>query len=153
MVTQEERYRFLSELVGKPWRSNARGPDEYDCFYLVKHVQEFLFGRVMQEIEIPDTSSYRWIARAIMEHKDKIKNENPAFATWEEIPQAKARDGSIVLMGSTLRPCHLGVYFAKERSVLHADQPVGVAFQDLITLRLQGWHRLTFFDEIVVTNA
>lgn len=44
----------LSELIGKPYKHNGRGPDYFDCYGLVKYIyKEFL------DIELPEYIDYK----------------------------------------------------------------------------------------------
>jgi cell wall-associated NlpC family hydrolase len=137
-----DRVAFVTGLIGKPWVANAKGPDAYDCYHLVQHTQRHLFNREMLDIHVPNDPTWKYIAKAIEAH--------PERANWEPITltpttYSKAPDGSIVVLGANRYGMHLGVWFQPENGVLHTDNPDGVVFHDLLTLRALGWQRLIFF--------
>lgn len=138
------RIATLNSLVGLPWVSNARGPDAYDCYYLVKHVQQEIFGRSLPEVDVPNNPGLKWIMEQIAQHPERRK--------WREAEMLQgfvtAGDGAIVAMGAIERPAHLGVWFKAERAILHTDKPEGVVFQDLLSCRARGWQRMRFYEYI-----
>lgn len=142
MLDTTKRDTFLDGLIGTPWILNAKGPDAFDCYHMVIYVQRYLYGRNIPEIIAPANASYKWLATTFAHYQ-----QTPEFQSWMVVDRKDAREGAIVLMGSTLRPSHIGVWFPKQLSILHCDKPDGVMFQDLNTLKMQGWHRLTFYDE------
>jgi hypothetical protein len=110
----------------------------------VKHVQQVIFGRVMPEVEVPSDPSLRWVMEQIAKHPERVK--------WREADMLQgfvtASDGAIVAMAASERAAHLGVWFKNERAILHTDKPEGVVFQDLLSCRARGWHRLRFYEYI-----
>jgi cell wall-associated NlpC family hydrolase len=136
-----DHVEFINELIGKPYAYNAKGPDAYDCYHLVVHVQRELFGREFPDLEIPSEPSFKLIARMV---DDKIRTSSE-FKNWILADQRTADVGSVVLLGGALRMSHLGVYFPQDRSILHVDKPDGVMYQEVVTLRNQVWPRMTFW--------
>jgi len=37
-----DRLAFLESLIGKPYKIGARGPSEFDCYGLARHIQNEL---------------------------------------------------------------------------------------------------------------
>lgn len=138
----ESRYKFLNTLIGLPWVANAKGPDAYDCFHLVQHVEKELFGRSMKDVIVPNELSW-WDVIRLIEGSEE-------FANWQEIVTVDPRvfqpeDGAIVAMASHRHAAHIGVWFSPEHRVLHVDRPAGVCYHDMPTLRVLGWMRLRFY--------
>lgn len=141
MIDISDRHRFLAPLIGLPWVANAKGPDAYDCFHLVQHVQKELFGVEMSDVEVPNEPSWFTVI-------DMIRAA-PEFVNWREVYPAVGihpADGTIVVMASHRLPAHIGVWLKPERSVLHVDRPVGVVLNGLVQLRTLGWNRLRFYE-------
>lgn len=135
------RIAFLNTLIGRPYRKNAKGPEAFDCWHLTVHVQDIMFGRNAPQVEIPEDANIAWMIRQF--------KTNPELNNWVEVLQPRsgliiAEEGSVILMARNKQPAHCGVYFAKELSVLHADERDGVVFQDLVTLKANGWAQLHF---------
>jgi hypothetical protein len=140
------RYKILNDLLGKPWVANAKGPDAYDCYHLAQHVQRVIWNRTLPELEVPNSPDWKYIIRTI--------EESPVKKDWKEVPLVagmpiKARDGALVVMAASVRGTHVGVWFEKERCILHVDKPDGVYFHDLMTLKMMGWQKLRFYEPLV----
>jgi hypothetical protein len=137
------RNEVLLSVIGKPWAANARGPEAFDCFHLMAHVQRVLAGRGFDDIEVPDDPSWSWMIEAIETHPDRQR--------WREVPASamglvRARDLSVVLMARRTNPAHVGVWLKPEAAVIHADQDHGVICDPLADLRTKGWQRLRFYE-------
>lgn len=137
------RQEFLTDLIGRPWQANAKGPEAFDCWHLAIHVQFWLFGRRPPHIEVPDEPTWPWMIEQFKSHQE--------LSRWVEILQPNnglinVSDGAMVLMARNTQPAHCGVYLTKERAVIHADRRDGVCLQDLLTLRGSSWAKLRFYE-------
>jgi len=137
------RVEFLQGLIGNRWEANARGPDRWDCFHLMKHIELHLGGRDVGELEMPNNPTWAWMVDAVERH--------PARKQWREVPPARmglvvAGDLSVVLMARRKNPAHVGVWLKPEATVIHADQDLGVVCDGLIDLHMKGWQRLRFYE-------
>lgn len=137
------RREFLTDLIGLPWRANAKGPDAFDCWHLAIHVQFWLFGRKAPQIDVPEHPTWPWMIEQFKTHHE--------LSRWVEIPQKHeglvvASDGAMVLMARNTQPAHCGVYLAQERGIIHADMRDGVCLQDILTLRGCSWGKLRFYE-------
>src|SRR4051794_1373074 len=115
-MTRED---YLNSLIGKPWKANAKGPDEFDCWHLCANVRLVLFSHHLPDVPVPQNPSWKWLVGAFEAHPER-KN-------WQLVePNAAgfvdAADGSIVLMARSDRPAHAGIWLMPENRVLHADQ-------------------------------
>jgi cell wall-associated NlpC family hydrolase len=137
-----DRRQLLSSLIGKRWAANGRGPNEFDCWHLARHIESRLFGRELPSVDVPDAPGWAWMLQAIGAH--------PEQANWLERPQANglisAGDGALVLMARAQRAAHIGVWLLPEQGVIHCDQTSGVVLQDAATLRAAGWRKLMFYE-------
>jgi hypothetical protein len=137
------REAFLNTLIGRPYKKNAKGPEAYDCWHVAVHVEDVMFGRIAPNIEVPENLSWPWLIQQFKTH--------PELDNWVEVLQPPnglitAADGAMVLMARNKQPAHCGVYFQRERSVLHADERDGVVFQDIPTLKMNSWAKLRFYE-------
>lgn len=143
------RTQYLSQLIGTPYRANAKGGGEFDCWSVVCDVRHQLFGDVLPEFEVPDEPSLLWLAKAFEKAKER--------SHWQQVVQSNglvaAPDGSIVLMSRASQAVHCGIWLAPERRVLHAIPTDGVVFQDLMTLKTYGWSNLRYFRRADGTEA
>src|SRR4051794_7980973 len=133
---------LLPRLIGKCWAANGRGPNEFDCWHLARHVQRELFGRELPSVDVPADPGWVWMLQIIAAH--------PERASWCERPQPNgliaANDGALVLMARVQRAAHIGVWLLPEQGVIHCDQTSGVIFEDAATLRATGWRKLRFYE-------
>lgn len=131
---------MIEKLLGKPYKPGANGPNAYDCWGLVQVVQKELFGREMPDIRTPPSDNNpRTMIAFIRSH--------PARKQWRKADGP--RHGRIVEMCRSNLPFHIGVYLDIDRGgILHAAQGLGVVFDPLILLPVQGWHGLTYHEWI-----
>ncbi|QIJ76188.1 peptidoglycan endopeptidase [Methylobacterium sp. NI91] len=138
------RTTFLSDLIGRPYRIGATGPDAFDCYGLARHVQAALYAVPMPELPFVAATT-RQQAEAMLNHAER--------QNWREIPEHEARDGDLVLMGNVAgRDFHLGTYVVPSTAgvVLHINERAGVVADDLPALRAIGFHYLRMFRRSVV---
>lgn len=137
-----DRVEYLRSLIGRPYKANAKGPEEFDCWSLVCEVRKNLFGDVLPDFEVPDKPGLLWLAKMFEKAKEREH--------WKQVVSpsgvVQAPDGAVVLMTKASHAIHCGVWLKPERSVIHAIEIDGVVFQDLMTLRGQSWTNLRFFE-------
>lgn len=138
-----DRKSLLSSLIGRPYRKNAKGPDEFDCWHLAVYVEHVLFGRIAPKVDVPENATWGWMIEQFTGHAE--------LGNWVELLQptnglVNAGDGAIVLMARLKQPAHCGVYLYPERKILHADEKLGVILQDIPTLKGELWNRLRFYE-------
>lgn len=115
----------INDFIGLPYQEGARGPGSYDCYGIVAAV-----FRVLRGVELPDwyqtASGPQSASRAI---SAALQGEVAGGRSSRvETPE----DWDIAVVGSQLRPHHVGVVF--DGGVLHASRQFGSA-----------WHRHSQF--------
>ncbi|WP_132254745.1 NlpC/P60 family protein [Methylobacterium segetis] len=136
------RAAFLEDLIGRPYRIGATGPDAFDCYGLARHVQSALYAVPMPALPFVAATT-RAQAEAMLAHEER--------RNWRETPEHEARDGDLVLMGNVAkRDFHLGTFVVPGTAgvVLHVDQHAGVVADDIPALRSVGFNYLKFFRRI-----
>ena len=126
---------WATSLIGKPWVYGGRGPDAFDCWGFVQHVQRIQYGVNLPEVIVPDS----WPAvRKLLETHEEHRH-------WDKVPQPM--DGDIVMMARNKVPAHVGVVIEANGSkgILHCFDPSGVVYQTFPALRTSGWGGLTFY--------
>ena len=134
-----DRLTFLESLIGKPYKIGARGPQEFDCYGLARHIQLELAGIDMPEVAFAEPTT-RAQAEAMLSHKER--------EAWEEVPESEAKEFDLVLMGNVAkRDFHLGTYIfpSTAPAVIHIDRKAGVVVDDLPALRASGFNYLRIF--------
>lgn len=123
------RAALLRSLVGKPYVRGSDGPNDFDCYGLVRLVSRDVFGRTL-----PGRDTL-------------LALSNPR---WRRV--AIPVDGALVLMERAGEK-HIGIWLG-EGGVLHAVAPPGwtpgdrrpsVVFDALTTLPLRGYSKQRFY--------
>jgi cell wall-associated NlpC family hydrolase len=123
------------EYIGKEWVSGDAGPDSFDCWGLVRHVQKNIYNRDVPEISV-DAMNIRAVVAAF--------NNHPERQNWEEVKEPK--DGDCLLMSSGKEPTHVGIWIDIDGGgVLHAIQGTGVVFSKNANLKLLGYNTLGIY--------
>lgn len=132
---------LISDLIGKPYKTGAKGPDAYDCWGLAQAVQAGLFGRTMPTIDAPpDDNNPKTMIRFIRGHA--------ARQQWKKA-DVFPKHGQLVEMSRANLPFHIGVYLDIDSGgIIHSAQGIGVGFDPLIIMPSQGWRNLTYHDWI-----
>jgi len=95
----------VSDLIGKPFEYNARGPEKYDCWGLVMEMQR------RNGIKIPDYESpTAW--------QDISKLMRRELVQWERVDQEPY---SVMYMKLATQPSHVGVYLGFGKFI-HASE-------------------------------
>ncbi|WP_213761981.1 NlpC/P60 family protein [Caballeronia sp. dw_19] len=117
--------------IGLPWVDGARGPDAFDCWGLLRWVEDKHFGLVLPELPaLPDET--RNLYRAQIE-----------MGAWTVIDRPVHGSGALLRGGD--RP-HVGVYLDIDGGgVLHAQERVGVVFTAKQQLRMVGYPRASWY--------
>ena len=116
----------MDDFVGLPYREGARGPDAFDCYGLVSAV-----FRAVRGIELPDwaqsapgqQAASRAISAALV---GEVAGGRSVRINW---PDEQLADYDIAIVGSTIRPHHVGVFVAG--GVLHASKAFGSTWHSL----------------------
>lgn len=125
--------KFYTDLIGKRWQKDAKGPNTFDCYHLVKELQKRR-GFYLPEQDVPDGIEMR------MKMFEKLSSE------YAE-PIDKPEPYSIVVFDvGRLGRLHIGVVLEDCRSFIHAaayirrvriDKLSGILFQK----RIAGYYR------------
>lgn len=124
---------WAARYIGLPWT-----PGHSDCWSFARRVWAERFGWDVPPLII-DPQNPRAVRQALA--------ENPVDQGWTAIPDPV--EGSAVLMGQGLRPCHVGIWITPEAGagILHSIEVAGVIFSSSGRLaglgyRIHGfWHR------------
>lgn len=110
------------ELIGVPFRYGGRGPDEYDCYGLVKELLR------RDGIEVPDQISSSNVAKAARAMQRDLVNWHKSALTA----------GKVLLFRIDGYGAHVGYYLGDDRFIHTWEDSGGVVIE-----RLSTWeHRL-----------
>lgn len=109
-------------LIGAPFKTGGRGPHEFDCYGLVKHLIERDSGRCAPDYLSPTDSG---ATHALMIVSREF---------WHRLPGPKV--GSMVMFKLGREVCHVG-YVISQSSFIHAwEKSGGVTVE-----RLSDWEK------------
>jgi hypothetical protein len=126
----------LRQLIGRPWRAGAEGPDAFDCYGLVRHVMR------QRGVELPELAFTGDTLRDVALGETAVNH-----LTWTRL--SGPWPWCLVLMGrkGNFKPLwtHVGVWFEPDMKVLHAQRCSGVTASSLAALRLLGYAETAFY--------
>lgn len=139
LVIDRTKVQVLVEsLLGKPWETGAKGPDKYDCWGLLQHIQKELAGREIIDAFDPPVKLIS-LTRYVRDH--------PARRQWKEVP-APVHLGAVLLAHVT-HPFHVGTWLELDGGlILHSQFATGVTVDTIPALKVAGWRRFMFYDWI-----
>ena len=111
-----------THLIGTPFRRGARGPDEFDCYGLVKFLIERATGREVPDYQSPTDSG---TTHALMITSREF---------WHRLPGQQV--GSMVFFRIGREVCHVG-YVISNGLFIHAWEPSG----GVTIERLSEWEK------------
>lgn len=118
-------------LIGKPWTQGGTGPDAFDCYGLVRHVQAQRAGFLMPVICVDGLNTLS-AARAVRDYP---------YSDWDQVSDFRELD--VLQLGHAQHPHHVGLWVeADGGGVLHCVAGAGVLFQRLPQLAAHGWRVL-----------
>lgn len=125
---------WSEQYVGMPWERFGNGPHAFDCYGLVRFVQQVHFSRAMPEIKI-DPSKPLTTRRAFKKH---MEHNN-----WTQVDSPL--EGDCVEMGEGKYVNHIGVWIAADGGgVLHCVQGAGAVFSKFNIVGAQ-WPLMVFW--------
>jgi len=125
--------------VGLPYLAGGRGPEAFDCWGLLVHLQREHFGREFPDLQMGDAAA----SFAAYERRR-------ASGEWVVIP--RPAHGAPALMRAGMHP-HVGTWLAVDGGgVLHAQEGAGVVWTPGSRLNLAGYGRIHYY-EIHAGNA
>lgn len=126
---------FCLDLIGRPWKSGADGPKQFDCWGLLRHAYRERRGILLPMFPGIEETGPREVIREI---------EAATESRWSEI--AKPEHFCAVGISAGRRITHVGLWLdVDEGGVLHSAQQCGVVFQTRASLRASGMQNLSFF--------
>lgn len=138
---------IANDLLGRPFRMGADGPNEYDCYGAAKAVLARGFDITLPPMKRDEeTHTPKELAKRLMD--PTIRSE------WIEITRNGhsshdlGKSGDIMVMGNIDgRSYHLGVrlQFGAQHVVVHADERNGIVVDDVITLPFKGYNKIRYF--------
>jgi len=121
---------WAAGLVGKPYRSGARGPDAFDCWGIVQFGWQQRLGLNVPDVRLRSAAMFRSVMRGghvAVDDVEAVEVDAPA-------------ELDAVYMTSRQHPHHVGLWIAPDAlgGVLHAIEGAGVVFQRRADLIAHG---------------
>lgn len=126
---------WANDYIGLPWESGAQGPEAYDCYALVRHIQARFYGREMPMVQV-DAHDPELVRSTFANHSER--------ARWLVVDEPKDGDCVLVYRGGEID--HIGIYLELDGGrVLHAMTHSGVVCTTLPVLKRLGWNPIEFY--------
>lgn len=125
---------WAAQYIGKPWRLGATGPDEFDCWGLVCHVQRTHYGREMPPLAVYSSTPENMKSLHALLRRSPLKKTKDA-----------PKDGDILVMYSCVGP-HVGVALNIRGivGILHAMGSQANPMTTIFTPQLEDLNALGF---------
>lgn len=122
----------MNEYIGIPWKKDGNGPDAYNCWTFLAHMQRVHFGVEMPLVTPGDAAGSAAV------HEARLRS-----GEWVIVKQPKHGDGCLLKGG--MSP-HVGLYLDIENGgVLHCMEGAGVVFTPFNDLSRSGYARAIFY--------
>lgn len=120
------------QYIGLPHEDGATGPYAYDCWGLLRHVQQAYFGIVMPIAPIGDVDA------CLAMYEDEM-----ASGRWRTVEVPEHGDG-VLLRGGRLP--HVGTWLDIDGGgILHSLSGSGVIYSNARNTKLLGFARVTYY--------
>lgn len=126
---------WAEAYLGQPWQRGGLGPDAWDCWGFLRHIQKTHYGIILPEVQM-DFYNLRTVIHTI--------NRHPERDNW--VALARPADGAVALIGYGSNASHVGVYLDIDGGgVLHCQQHAGVIFSRASSLWHLGWKKIEYY--------
>lgn len=126
---------WSEQYLGIPWENGAQGPDAFDCWAFVRHVQRAHFDREVPIIAV--NADNRAQVRVAFER-------HPERQRWTECTDPV--DGDCVLFSKAGQVDHIGLWLSiAGGKILHAIPHSGVVLTSMEAARRLGWGPIKFY--------
>ena len=120
------------EYIGIEWRINGTGPDAYNCWTFLAHIQRVYFATIIPLISLDNPAANAEL------HKVKLQSGD-----WQIVKNPSHGDGALLKGG--LSP-HVGIYLDVDGGgVLHCAEGMGVVFTPANSLSIAGYARTVYY--------
>jgi len=135
-MTAKDSPAFLDGLIGKPYQPGGQGPDEFDCWGLVRFIYEHAFGVHLQDF----SHIYARDLKACSLQFEAAAASN----NWVQIDQPE--QGCVVAMSRSKVLHHVGVWLDIDGGLcFHALDGAAVVAEPVQRLKNQHFSKILFF--------
>lgn len=122
-----------THLLGKRWEANTQGPDEFDCWGLVRY-----WYRTQLTVNLPESPVNALDLRAVVIELDRAAKSS----TWKE--ELLAAPNRVLAMGKNGRISHVGICL-EGGYVLHCTREGGGVIVQTISQLQRRWSTLKIY--------
>lgn len=121
-----------AQYIGIPYSDDGEGPDSYNCWGLLRHIQQVYFGKSLPSVPIGNADA------TLLIHNECIRQR-------QYFPVKMPIHGDAVLLRAGLSP-HVGTWLdIDEGGVLHALAGFGVIWTPEKALNTMGFARRQYY--------
>lgn len=122
----------IDSFIGMPYKAGSYGPDDFNCWGLLHHIQKTYFNIEMPFAPIGNEDACRSMFKGCVEAGVWAVTESPTHG-----------DGALMRPGSNP---HVGVYLDIDGGgILHALEGFGVVFTAITDLSFYGFGRVKYY--------
>ncbi len=127
---------WVAPLMGKRWVSGARGPEEYDCWGLLRHVFKNHVGISLPSCDEVDAANIPLVTKEI----------SKAIYGGHFIQIDKPIHLCAVGLSKNSAIHHVGIWLDVDGGViLHSNQGSNVTVQNIRSMRVSGFNTILFY--------
>jgi len=122
----------VEAYLGIPYKEGSFGPDSYNCWGLLHHIQKTYFNTDLPIAPIGDAE------RCQRMFKDRVEAK-----VWAIVENPVHGDGALMRPGKNP---HVGIYLDFDGGgILHALEGIGVVFTPCVDLNYHGFGRVKYY--------
>lgn len=123
------------QYIGLPWSQDGNGPDEWNCWNLLRHLLRKYFNKNIPLIGLEDSEQLRAMYKERLNSGAWVRGDNPAH-------------GRAVLLKGGMHP-HVGLYLDIDGGgVIHSLEGSKVVFTPLGALRMLGFGKIEYYEVV-----
>lgn len=133
---------FIADYLVKKWSPAGNGPEDFNCYNLVRDVYQTQWNVSLPEYMI-SADDILGLARAM---RDEVLTDK-----WVETE--KPDHGSVALFTYRIEPVHIGIWLDYDTGlVLHSAKGFDITCTNLLTLKSYGFIKPRFYNYVRETS-
>ena len=124
---------WAEQYIGLPWESGAQGPEAFDCWAFLRHVQQHHFGRHLPVVQVDELTLGGL----------RVLLSDGLLKGWERTESPREGDGVLMPRANEI---HVGLWVDIDGGrILHCAEGFGVVAQPVRAIVNDGWTRFEYW--------
>lgn len=133
---KSEDISFCLDLIGKPWVSGTSGPDEFDCWGLLRYI--------LRERRGYELCAYSGVKETGILEMMKTAQSEAAYR-WRKLTSPEHFCGVAMSHGRRIEHVGLWIDDGEAGGILHSQEKSGVVYQTQQSIRQSGMRNFIFY--------